>query len=962
MRKGNLHIVASIRLATLAVGLTGLLSITGGDAHAQYRQNFGLTRRQPDSTLPKGKAPFDVPVRKPKANPSIILPAGLSEYTLHEGWELTEGSKVIESGGAWLSKDYSSSSWYDATVPGTVLTTLVDQGVYPDPYIGLNHMSIPDTLCRQDWWYRLAFSGPGSRPGRRAWLHFDGINYKAVFYLNGRMLGHTKGAFKRTRFDVTDILDPSGRNVLAVHILPPPNPGIPHEQSFLSGMGPNGGQLAMDGPTFISSEGWDWVPGIRDRNIGIWQPVRLQYTGDVSIVDPQVITDLPLPDTARANVIIRVGLKNHGDQLQTVVLKAAFDGVSVERSVTLSPKEERRVEFTPATHPSLALNNPRLWWPNGYGAQNLYHLKLSVIDGQSVESDRYSLRFGVREFSYELMADAPHRKAWRFEYDPTDRKDATPPFDNVKRREFGKRIFIPSIRPGVDTTGFRTLPDGDNPYLTVRVNGRRIFCRGGNWGMDDGMKKVTREKLEPYFQLHRDANYNMIRNWTGESTESMFFDLADEYGMLVFNDFWMSTEGYNLNPIDQHLFLDNTLDAIRRFRNHASLALWCPRNEGYAPEGIEEELYRQLMAEDGTRHYIGNSREINLRQSGDWHYIEDPSLYFTKYAEGFSTEIGTFSVPVATTIRKFIKPEDQWPINDVWHYHDLHSNNQNLPGYLRAVDSLYGKPTGLDDFSRKVQLVNYESHRAIYEGWNHRMWDKASGVLLWMTHPAWPSMIWQTYSWDGETHGSYFGAKKACEPVHVQMARHDGSIMAVNATLRSYEGCTMEYSVHGVDGKTFYSTKLKDLRIQANDRSAIAVPMKKDMAWPDVYLVRLRLTDAGGRILSVNEYWKSARSNGDFKAFNAWGDQPVSVKRMGGKDGRTTLRVTNTGSKPVAGVKMNAVDEKGKILLPAFFSDGYFNLMPGESREIYCSYAGKEGVQWVRTDAYNSVVKVHPIK
>jgi beta-galactosidase/beta-glucuronidase len=136
----------------------------------------------------------------------------------------------------------------------------------------------------------------------------------------------------------------------------------------------------------------------------------------------------------------------------------------------------------------------------------------------------------------------------------------------------------------------------------------------------------------------------MIRNWTGESTEEVFFELADEYGMLVWNDFWMSTEGYNLAPLDNKLLLENSLETIRRFRNHPSIAIWCPRNEGYAPAGIEDELYLQLTKEDGTRHYIGNSREINLRPSGDWHYIEDPALYFTKYADGFSTEIGTFSV------------------------------------------------------------------------------------------------------------------------------------------------------------------------------------------------------------------------------------------------------------------------------------------------------------------------------
>jgi len=940
------------------IALVLFTSLTG-TVSAQYRQNFGLVRHQPESTLPRGKAPFDIPVRKAKATVSTTPTAiGTGEYLLNRGWEMADALTALK--GQVLSDGLDTKDWYDATVPGTVLTTLVDQGVYPDPYMGLNNMAIPDTLCRQDWWYRLSFPTPAPTAGKQAWLHFDGINYKAIFFLNGKLLGQTQGAFRRTRFDVTGHLRTDGRNTLVVHILPPPNPGIPHEQSFLAGMGPNGGQLALDGPTFISSEGWDWVPGIRDRNIGIWQDVRLRYTGDVLLVDPQVITDLPLPDTSRADITIRATLENHSGRPQQQTLRAAIGGISVQQAVSLAAGERRVVELSPSVHRALSVANPGLWWPNGYGAQQLHHLRLTVTGSDGAVSDAQTVRFGIRELSYELMVDAPQRKGWRVLYEPTGMRGQPPPFDNVKRREFEKRIFIPSLRPGIDTTRFQTLPDAGNPFLVVRVNGRRIFCRGGNWGMDDGMKRVSRERLEPYFKLHRHANYNMIRNWTGESTQSSFYELADEYGMLVWNDFWTSTEGYNLNPLDQHLFLDNTLDAVRRFRNHPSIALWCPRNEGYAPEGLEEPLYRQLVEEDGTRHYIGNSREVNLRQSGDWHYIEDPSLYFTKYAEGFSTEIGTFSAPLASTIRKFIKPEDQWPINDVWHYHDLHSNNQNLPGYLRAIDSLYGRPSDLDDFSRKAQLVNYESHRAIFEGWNHRMWDRGSGVLLWMTHPAWPSMIWQTYSWDGETHGSYYGAKKACEPVHVQLNRHDNRFVLVNATLQPLQALQLEYAIYGADGKRVFVKTMAGLSIPADDKVVMDAPDAGSSVLPATYMVRLRLMDAGGRLLSVNEYWRTSAGNNHFRVFNGFGEQPIVVRRLpAGAEGRMAFQLQNGGKSPIVGIRLNLADATGRTILPGLFSDGYFTLMPGEKRDLTVDVpADAKGMQ-VITEAYNSAAKTH---
>ncbi len=927
--------------------------------HGQNRTNFGLTRPQPDASLPLGISKPDMPAKKGKV-PAIsrLIKNKQGVYQLNNGWELADGQMVTANEQSIFALKFNTSNWYNAVVPGTVLTTLVQQGIYPDPYIGLNNMAIPDDLCRKDWWYRISFSAPAEDVNKIAWLQLNGINYKADIWLNGKLIGTMKGAFVRGNFNVTGIIKKDKKNILAVHIYPPPNPGIPHEQSRLAGMGPNGGQLALDGPTFISAEGWDWVPGIRDRNIGIWQDVQLHYTSAVTLSNPQVISDLPLPDTSTAEITIKVGVKNNSNLEQSISVKGAIGNIKVEKQVKLAAGEIQQVIFSPATHPSLRLVNPKLWWPNGYGNPSLYQLELTVMDNNNRISDQQQVRFGIRELSYEMMIDAPQRKGWRVAYSPTDVKEKKPIFDNVKRRDFGNKIFIPSLRAGVDTSIFQTISQSNNPFLVIKVNGLSVFCRGGNWGMDDAMKKVSREQLEPSFRLHKEANYNMIRNWTGECTEEVFYELADEYGMLVWNDFWISTEGYNLNPMDQQMFLDNSLETIRRFRNHPSIAIWCPRNEGYAPVGIEDELYQQLMEEDGTRHYNGNSREINLRQSGDWHYIQDPALYFTKYAEGFSTEIGTFSVPVATTLKKFIKPEDQWPINDVWHYHDLHSNNQNLEGYLRAVDSLYGKPQDLEAFSRKVQLVNYESHRAMFEAWNSKMWDRASGVLLWMTHPAWPSMIWQTYSWDFETHGSYFGTMKACEPVHVQMNLNDNKVIAVNTTLQNYKSVNFSFSAIDINGKTVFTASKRTDLLQ-NSKTEIFTPEYSEINLPEVYLIKIRLQTSDGKVLSTNEYWKSNKETGNFLAFNKLPDVSLNITKSKSKNDKWLIQVENKSTSPVVGIKLNLSDENNNILLPAYFSDGYFTLMPMEKREIEVNYTGNTKGVKIRTEGYNSTPNFH---
>ncbi len=941
---------------------TFLFILSATTLHGQYRQNYGLYKSLPDSLLPKSKALPDHPIKKSKvllsASPTL---KSEGEYLLNQGWELASQQVVTTLAGSVFDSTYNTTEWYNATVPGTVLTTLVDQGVYPDPYMGINNMAIPDSICRMSWWYRLSFPLPAHQKNKRAWLHFDGINYRALFYLNGKYLGQNVGAFSRTHFDVTNLLSHDSKNILVVQILPPPNPGIPHEQSLLSGMGPNGGQLALDGPTFISSEGWDWVPGIRDRNMGIWQDVKLRFTREITIGDPQVITDLQLPDTTVAYVTIKVPVKNNSRQTKSTTIQLDVDQLHLTQTIELKGEQEVLVEFNPDNFPALKMKNPKLWWPNGYGTPYLYTASLKVIDSADVVSDQSKFKFGVREYSYEMMADAMQKSNWRFVYSPTDVKQKQPLFDYHARREFEKRIFIPQIRKNVNTSTWTSLPDTTNPYLVIRVNGVKVFCRGGNWGMDDGMKRVSKERLEPYFKLHQEANFNMIRNWTGESTQSSFYELADEYGLMVWNDFWISTEGYNLNPLDQNLFLKNTLDVIKRFRNHPSIAIWCPRNEGYAPIGIEDELYTQLMEQDGTRHYIGNSREINLRQSGDWHFIEDNRLYFTKYAEGFTTEIGTFSVPVASTIRKFIKKEDQWPISDAWHYHDLHSNNQNLQGYLKTVDSLYGDAKDLDDFSKKVQLVNYESHRAIYEAWNSKLWDRTSGVLLWMTHPAWPSMIWQTYSWDFETHGSYFGAKKACEPIHVQWNQHDNRVLVINTTQSSLQGLLIQATIFDLTGKKLLEKKWQSSALP-NAKTDLGIFELSAFNNKTPVLIRLEAKTQKGTILSTNDYWRLPPTVNDFKEFNNTAMARLDAMLVSKNDEKQVWRIKNKSSVTAVAIKLNLLDAEQTILLPTYFSEGYFNLLPGEEKVVEVKLNGVKSPTYLQTLSYNSPIQQYSIK
>ena len=775
---------------------------------AQSRPNFGLSQPQEKSTLPKSKVPFQSAVRKAKLTiPGVLKGDKDGEFVLSSGWEMLEAEKAGATGENISKPAFKTSSWYNATVPGTVLTTLVQQGVCPDPYFGLNNLSIPDTLCRMEWWYRISFSVPKELANKSTWLVLNGINYRAFVWLNGKKIGKINGAFVRGEFNVNDVIDKSGENVVAIQILPPPNPGIPQEESPAAGQGPNGGQLCLDGPTFISSEGWDWVPGIRDRNIGIWQDVRLRFTEGVLISNPQIITDLELPDTTLARITIKAQLRNTTNLQQTFNLTGIIENLKFTQLLSLAANETKNITFTPDKFSQLKIKNPRLWWPNGYGKQNFYTLKLKA-ESNGIVSDEKSVRFGIREMSYELNVDAPAHKAWRIEFNPIkDIVDGKPVFNNNKTREYKDKIFISTLHKDIDQTKLTGLSDTTmNPYMVIRVNGKRIFCKGGNWGMDDAMKQSDRKHLEPYFHLHKDANFTMIRNWTGESTEEVFYDLADEYGLLVWNDFWLSTEGYNLNVNDNLLFLDNVREVLQRFRNHPSIAVWCARNEGVPLPQLEEQIETLIASEDPTRHYNPNSRTLNLRPSGPWNYFKTPADYFRNNANGFSTELGTPSIPTAESMRKMMATEDLWPISDVWFYHDLHDGQKD---FISELTRLFGEPKDLNDFCKKAQMLNYESHRAMFESWNSKLWNNTSGILLWMTHPAWPSMVWQVYSWDYETFGSYFACMKACEPVHIQMNLHDNRVIVVNTTLTKIEQARAQFTLYSIEGKVISTREMK---------------------------------------------------------------------------------------------------------------------------------------------------------
>jgi beta-galactosidase/beta-glucuronidase len=914
--------------------------VTETDSHSwplQYKQQMGLSTPQDESLMPYSREllPKGVAQPLPPEQPTLT-PTGVGKWQIAANWKLAAAGDVNASPAQLSQGRIDSSKWLHATVPGTVLTTLINRGVYPDSDFGLNNLAIPESLNKQDYWYRVEFSTPSSATLHHFQLTFNGINYAAEVWLNGSRIGDIKGAFLRGSFDVTPQLRDKGENVLAVRVSPPPHPGIAQEQSIKGGPGPNGGIECIDGPTFVATEGWDWIPSIRDRNTGIWQDVVLSVTDNLRIGDPQIISRLPLPDTSTADIEITVPVSNSASTTIVATISASFEGMELSKQVNIAPGSTS-VLLSPKEFPQLHLNHPRLWWPNGYGKPDLYHLILAVAYNGSI-SDHKETTFGVREVTYELTLFDREGQLHHVEVLPTEAHYlGINPVDvshqGMRQTAHG---WAATMTPAAEqTAAIKALanPQGLSD-LILKVNGVRIAARGGSWGMDDSRKRVSREHLEPFFRLHRDANLNIIRNWVGQNSEESFFQLADEYGMMVWNDFWASTQDYNAEPQDTELFLRNAHDTVSRFRNHPSIVIWCGRNEGVPQPILNEGLIHIFQQLDGTRYYTPNSRDVNLRGSGPYSY-EDPTYYYNKKQNrGFSVELGIQSFPTLESFQHTIAPADQWPISDAWAYHDWHqSDGGDTHLFMQKMEEEFGAADSLKDFERKAQMFNYVDHRAIFEGFNQHLWTPNSGRLLWMTQSAWPSTSWQIIDSDSDTSASYYGVKKACEPIHIQMDLTNSEVALVNTTQTESGPLQISARIYSL-GNQLLSTQNQTIKARANAVSALFRLNTQELFFgSDVLLVRLEARDAKGQLVSDNFYWLAAKDS-NYRSLTSL--KPATISAVAVKQGNSIrVHLRNNGTVVALELKLTAKNTKtGERILPTYLSDNYVSLLPGEDRTI----------------------------
>jgi Exo-beta-D-glucosaminidase Ig-fold domain/F5/8 type C domain/Glycosyl hydrolases family 2/Glycosyl hydrolases family 2, sugar binding domain len=812
-----------------------------------------------------GRGGFSV---RPKPAPQ---PGPDSKQILAGGsWRIQRANLVNEAGEALSKPAFEDKDWLVATVPGTVLTSYANVGAIPDPNFGQNQLHISDSYFYSDFWYRTEFTAPSKTPQQLAWLNFDGINWKAEVYLNGEKLGRIEGGFMRGQFDVSQKILPGHLNALAVRIQKNATPGSAKQKTF-EVCAKNGGGLGADNPTYHASIGWDWIPTMRGRDIGIWGDVSLTVTEAVTIENQFVSATLPLPETSSADLTMQADLVNHQAQPFSGTLHFQMGEIRVQQPVQLAAGERKTVILNSSSAPALHLKNPKLWWPVGYGDPFLYDAQLSVESGGKT-IDKKAFKAGIRQMTFS--------------------------------------------------------EDGGN--LRIWVNGRRFIARGGNWGFGESMLRYRAREYDAAVRYHREMNFTMIRNWVGQIGDDAFYEACDRHGVVVWQDFWLANPWDGPEPDDNELFLKNVKDLVLRIRNHPSVGLYCGRNEGFPPPQIEQGIRKTLGDLHPDLHYIPSSADEVVSGHGPY-WANPPRFYFNVADKKLHSEIGAPNIPSLDSVRLMMPEKALWPQALDWGLHDFCLQGaMGGAGFRTIIENSYGGATNAEEWIRLAQFVNYDTYRAMFEAQSkYRM-----GVLLWMSHSCWPSFVWQTYDYYFEPTAAYYGCKKGSEPLHIQWNSAEETIEVVNYNAGKVTGLTASVEVLNMDGKQVdlktatldssedSTTTCINMKYPAGLSSVhflrLALSRGSAVLSSNFYLRGAQQNDFRAiRQLPVPKLTITTTSK---RAADRW---------------ELSTKLLNKGASPALMVRVKAVRQKtGDRILPAIYSDNYIALMPGETRTI----------------------------
>ena len=843
------------------------------------------------------------------ANANAESPVSSDKIFLHDGWALQSSCLFLAKGEQISTAGYKTNGWHSAAVPTTVVAALVADKTYPDPYYGKNLRDIPGTTYPIGKNFSL-LAMPKDSPFRCSWW------YRTEFTLPANYKGrhvwlYFGGINNHANVWLNGHLVSGGKDIAGAYRT--------YEfdvKSLVSSDGPNA--LAVE--TIAQTEkdlgiNWvDWNPAPPDKDMGLWRGVYLQGSGAVAIRHPMVATHFPNASLDEADLTVEADLRNASDAPITGFLDGEIEHVKFRQSVSLKAGESRSVRFTPDEFSQLRIKNPKVWWPYHMGAQDLHDLRLRFTVGDDL-SDKQSVRFGIREITSELN------------------------------------------------------PQGARQFY---VNGKKILIRGGGWS-PDMLLRPDHGRLETDFSYVRDMNLNTIR-LEGKLETDDFYDLADERGVLIMAgwcccDHWEQWKHWQ--PGDLEIATASLRSQILRMRSHPSLLVWLNGSDGPPPADVETAYINVLKETDWPDPYISSAAQkptsvtgkSGVKMTGPYDYVP-PDYWLTdtsKYggAYGFNTETGPGpAVPLVSCLRKFIPSDHLWPQDSFWDYHAGSEGFKNLNHFEGAMKSIYGAPSGLDNYETKAQTMAYDGERAMFEAYSRNKYT-STGIIQWMLNNAWPSTIWHLYDYYLQPAGGYFGTKKACEPLHVLYSYDDNSVVVVNSLYQKFSGMTVTARLYDDSLHKRFSRQAQTDVDADGVAKVLTLPAEAFSPASPVYFVKLDLQTNDGKIASTNFYWLSPKKNtyewgktdykytpvSSYEDFTALQNLPKAKIEVSGRASSTAdgpvvhLTVKNPSDHLAFQVRFG-IRKKGQDaeILPVFWDDNYIELMPGESREISARY------------------------
>ncbi|OPH58321.1 hypothetical protein BC351_23430 [Paenibacillus ferrarius] len=913
---------------------------------------------------------------------SLSASTASNVFPLSQNWNIQSSAIATASGSKISTSGFATSGWFGTTVPNTVLGALVNAGNIKDPYIGQNMAYIDESRFTVPWWYRTEFTLPASEAGKKIAVNFQGINYKADIWLNGKQIANstdTIGSFRSYELDITDNVtaDGSTKNTLAVQVTRP------------------------DYVKDLTIYWVDWVPRPADNNMGIWRDVLIKTSDTVKTRNPFVTSTVDA-NLAAAHLNAYVELSNTskadvtGSVYATIKDPSGAAVTSISKTVTVKASaKDQEVSFL-----GINVASPQLWWPINMGDHPLYTVDFSFNANGKV-SDRVVQKFGIREVSTEMNVS------------PSNSVD--PPLKDM---------------------------------VQFYINHKPVLIKAGGYSPTDLLLRRDQNANNAVVQYVKDMGLNTIRD-EGKFNDDQLLQLLDENGILfmagwVCCDRWQQPASFTDN--EAKIAGASLYSQLRELRVHPSMIAWLngsdnppsygnmdgqPPGSTVARGKFIEQMYldleHQMHWEDFSAIISSASAKVaeltgtvgGMHMDATYDYAP-PAMYFEDMklggAFGFTSEAGPGpSLPVTETLKKILPASALWPYNvggdnyQQWNYHASREAFGKLDVFQKALDSHYGSSTNLEEFNIKAQVQQYDAQRAQFEAVNANKYTKASGWIQWMLNNSFPSLYWNLFDFYLNPNGSYFGVKKANEPVHIMFDYGSKEVKILNSTKDAYSGLTASVKVYNIDSTKVYDKAFNNLNVSPDGASPAVGGTPKKVGYETInfggkiktasgitivnklnedslnlsptYFIRLELRDASNQLISVNTYAQTKKKDlvryqnhdwnytpqdqyADFtelQSLNPVDLQLVSSKIVTtGSQQTLTYTVKNNGSSLAFAVFAKIKKGTGgDLVAPVKMEDNYFVLLPGEQRTLTAEYAVSDlngAAPVISLNCYNNIM------